>query len=92
MVINFSSDVAVEITRLDKNFHADMNCMHLNIYSDTGFDIDPVVELCKENENNFSFLCGDDEMEGYKLVSASEYFDAASGTRTSTLNFHKFIV
>lgn len=92
MKINFSSDVAVEIDRLDKNFHADMNYMHLNLYSDRGFDIDPVVDLCKVNGNKFDFTCGNDEMEGYRLVSASEYYDATSGTRTSTLNFHKEIL
>lgn len=92
MKINFSSDVAVEISRMDKNFHADMNCMHLNLYADNGFDIDPVVDLCKVNGNEFNFTCGSDEMEGYKLVSASEYYDAVSGTRTSTLNFHKSIL
>ena len=92
MVINFSPDVAVEITRLDKYFHAEMNNMNLNIFSDKGFDIDPVVELCNANGNVFDFSCGDDELEGYRLVSASENYDALSGSRTSTLSFEKKIV
>jgi hypothetical protein len=92
MKISFSSDVEVEISRLDKNFHADMNCMHLNLYADAGFDIDPVVELCKENGNKFNFTCGNDDMEGYRLVAASENYDALAGTRTSVLNFQKEIL
>lgn len=91
MVINFSPDVAVTISRMDKHFNSDMSAMNLNIYSDTGFDIDPIVELCKENGNKFNFVCGDDELDGYKLVSASEYYDAVSKTRTATLNFDKRI-
>lgn len=92
MTINFSSDIAIKIDRMDKNFQVDMNCMHLNLYSDKGFDIDPVVDLCKVNGNKFDFTCGNDEMEGYKLISASEYYDVTSGTRTSTLSFNKEIL
>lgn len=88
MELKISDDLTVVITRMDKYYDTGMNQINLNLTVED-IAIDSIANLVKENKNSFDFVLDKEEMSGYKLLSASESFDALSNAKTASLVFIK---
>ena len=73
---------------MDKYYDASMNQINATFNLSDG-SIDDFIEVVKTTGNNFEFTVGKELMKDYKLVNASENYDAISEIKTITLTFTK---
>lgn len=88
MIVQFSENLSTKILRMDKYYDATMNQINITIALEDA-SIDDFIDEIKLNDNHFNFTIGEEIMQNYSLVQATENYDASSNVKSSTIVFVK---